>query len=315
MAHPCPLHGGDIAVWGAARHDPDREPAGRRDRTRRRPRRAPSTTRCGNRSPAATSTSSVLDQDADLTHRARRTLPDRLLGRARRGPQRRMGRRDRWRRRRPRRRRNSSTAGSTAGTCPPSDAPANGDVQMDAAAHRDDRPVAERARRRRLHRAGGRLSAPPPDRRRSSAATGRVRPRACNQPATARGRDPPSPRSCRLLSPVRVGHWWRWPSASVPRRWDDPDCSARRGAGDLAGVRGDRALARRAVPTVPERRVAGHVRGPSPPGHARARPARRIAGDPDGRSDERPRGWSSGAPTDTCPGGHRPAPGSSLAYS
>ena len=26
--------------WGAARHDPDREPAGRRDRTRRRPRRA-----------------------------------------------------------------------------------------------------------------------------------------------------------------------------------------------------------------------------------------------------------------------------------
>ena len=135
---------------------------------------------------------------------------------------------------------------------------------------------------------------------------------------TSRRRVVAGPAVAAVVALLLAGPGWALVALAVGvcRRGAGPvPIAGRRGAGDLAGVRGDRAVARRAVPTVPERRVAEHVRGPSPPRHARARPARRVAGDPDRRSHERPHGGPRGAPTDTCPGGHRAATRSSLAYS
>ena len=106
--------------------------------------------------------------------------------------------------------------------------PPNGDVPMDRPAHRHDRAVAEPVRRRRVHRAGGRLPAPPRPsrplvRRDWSGSAASVAPAGDGS-----GRDPWSPRSLPSSSPVLGGHWWRWPSASVPRRSAGPDCSAPR---------------------------------------------------------------------------------------
>ena len=124
VSHPCQGGGGEITVWGAARHDPDREPAGRRDRTRRRPRRAARSSRCGDRcrrvdvdvldqartsrtvhvAPCSIGCWVVLGEgfndgwvaeiDGTMTSTASISAPD-----------------------------SSWTAGSTAGTCSPSDAP------------------------------------------------------------------------------------------------------------------------------------------------------------------------------------------------
>ena len=128
--------------------------------------------------------------------------------------------RGRWRRpwRRPTRRRWVQRLEPSAVDCP-----AHRDVQMDPAAHRHDRTVAELARRRRVHRSGRLLSAPPPHRRHPSPATDRIGSRAQRPAGDGCWRAPRLPRRPDSFSPVRSGHCWRWPSPSVPRRWAGPD--------------------------------------------------------------------------------------------
>ena len=197
----------------------------------------------------------------------------------------------------------------------PSGVPTDGDVQLDAAGHRHDRTVAEWSGGRHVHRTGrGHIGAAtnsrPPVHRDWSGSVASDRRRGVRKWPDLRS--PPPPGSS---SPVRRGHWWRCPSrlgAVVLGR------SRLLAAAALAIWLGCGAIVVwrvGALPTVPQRRMAGHVRGPAPSGHARARPARRFARDPDRRSEERSHGRSRGPRTDTCRGGHRAAPGSILAYS
>ena len=297
--------------WVGARHDPDREPAGCRDRTRCRPHRARRPCLAGAGSGRRRRRRSARP-GADLAHRAAshhaRPAAGSCSARASTtdGSPRSIGEISAPG--------SSSTAASTAGTCPPRTLPRTVTFRWTA-----QRTVTIGLWLSRLavvmcialailYRPRHFDDAARPPR---LVGFGRERPTSWRRVVAG----PVVAAVVGLLlcrSGVGTGGVGR---RRLCRRAGPVPIAWRRGAGDLAGVRGDRAVARRAVPTVPERRVAEHVRGPSPARHARARPARRVGGDPDGRSHERPHGGSRGAPTDTCPGGHRAATRSSLAYS